>query len=80
MDFDVAKMETTSISHQKEQCNSTTEKSVPSNVLKFALVRSWVIKTHPTTIFERRHIHDITDGETISFLDGSLLFSNVGNY
>ena len=39
LDFDVAKMETTSISHQKEQCNPTTEKSVPSHVLKFALMR-----------------------------------------
>lgn len=37
--FYVAKMETTPTSHQKEQCNSRIEKSVPSYFLKSALKR-----------------------------------------
>lgn len=43
LDFYVAKMETTSTSHQKVQCNSMIEKLVPRHFLKSALKKVWVI-------------------------------------
>lgn len=49
-DFYAAKMETTSTSHQKEQCNSMIEKSVLSYFLKSAFKRVWVIKNNAPTI------------------------------